>query len=156
MIVNRNINNVDELRAEIARLELLQQEQEGYLNDQLDLLKDKIASPIHWFKKATSWIPNLSKSQGPAYSANHPQADWLTNSLRVALPFVLNKVLFPKAGFIKKALLVFASQKAASVINQDRISGIVDKITSLIRPPKPTPVNNKMRDYGIPPDSETY
>ena len=156
MIVNRNINNVDELRAEIARLELLQLEQEGYLNDQLDLLKDKMASPLHWFKKATSWIPNLNKSHTTMHSASNSQADWLTNSLRVVLPFVTNKILFPRAGFIKKALLVFASQKAASVINQDRITGIVDKITSLVRPTKPAPVNRKMRDYGIPPDSETY
>lgn len=155
MIVNRNINNVDELRAEIARLELLQQEQEGYLNDQLDLLKDKLASPIHWFKKVTSWIPNLNKGPRPAYSSN-PQADWLTNSLRVALPFLLNKVIFRKAGFIKKTLLVFASQKAASAINQNRITAVVDKIASFIRPSKPPRVNQKMRDYGIPPDSETY
>jgi len=154
-MINRNINNVDELKAEIARLKLLQREQEGYLNDQFGLFQEKIESPIHFFNKLTSWIPKGKKSDiNPTFG--NSETDWVTNSFRVALPFVFNKVLFRKAGFIKKGLLLLASQKAAGAINQDRLIGIIDKVSSLIRPSKKRNSKRERRDYGIPPDSETY
>lgn len=156
MMINRNINNVDELRAEISRLELLQNEQEAYLSDQVDLLKEKMQAPIHFFQRVTSWMPSASKGAEAFTSSNKSQADWLTNSLRVALPFLFNKILFRKAGFIKKTLLLLASQKAAGLINQKRITEIIDKVTSIINPVKKRKVKSDMRDYGIPPDSETY
>lgn len=155
MMTNRNINNVDELRAEISRLKLLQSEQEGYLKDQFELFQQKIESPIHFFNKVTSWFPTGKKEDlDPTFG--NSRVDWVTNSFRVALPFLFNKVLFRKAGFIKKTLLLLASQKAAGAINQDRLSGIISKVSSLIRPTKKRKVKNDMKDYGIPPDSETY
>lgn len=152
MMTNRTINNVDELRAEIARLESLQNEQECYLKDQVGFLQQKAERPIHLFKRMLSWLPQGNTPKFPVSSGSH--SDWLTNSLRVTLPFVFNKIIFRKAGFIKKALLLFASQKAASAINQERVTRVIDKIASFIRPNKTRkPV---ARDYGIPPDSETY
>ncbi len=153
MMTNRTINNVDELNAEIARLESLQLEQENYLKDQVGFLQQKAEGPLQFFKRMSSWMPK--GGGGPKmFTGANAHADWLTNTLRVTLPFIFNKVIFRRAGFIKKALLLFASQKAASVINQERVTSVIDKIASFIRPNKTRkPV---VRDYGIPPDSETY
>src|SRR5690606_38546380 len=134
MMTNRTINNVDELRAEIARLESLQNEQEGYLKDQVGFLQQKAERPLQLFKRVSSWFPSGNTPKFSVSSGSH--SDWLTNTLRVTLPFVFNKILFRKAGFIKKALLLFASQKAASEINQERVTNVIDKIASFIRPNK--------------------
>lgn len=159
MKINRNINNIEELRTEILRLKLLQNEQEAYLSDQIDLLQHKAEAPVRFFNKITSWIPKGSHADnhgGDSKNLHHSsETDWVTNSFRIGLPFLFNKVLFRKAGFIKKTLLLLASQKAAGAVNQDSITNVIDKIASLIRPAKKQK-NKKERDYGIPPDSETY
>lgn len=151
---NRSIRNVDELRAEISRLKLLQKEQESYLSEQFILLQDKIESPIRFFNKLTSWFPKMNNNLSSLGSTDS-NSDWVTNSLRVGLPFLFNKVLFRKAGFIKKALLLIATQKMAGGLNQDKIAKVVDKITDIIRP-KSKKGKRQTKDYGIPPDSETY
>lgn len=157
MKINRNINNVDELRAEISRLKVLQIEQEAYLTDQLDLLQEKVDTPMRVFSKLASWIPLGGKehSGNQNHDGEH-EGDWLTSSMRVGLPFLFNKVLFRKAGFIKKALLLLASQKAAGAINQDLVVNIIDKVSAFIKPSKKKKEKKKEEDYGIPPDSETY
>lgn len=152
---NRSIKNVDELRAEIIRLKLLQKEQESYLNDQFILLKDKAESPIRFINNLTSWFPKINHNINSfGAGAKDSDSDWVTNSLRVGLPFLFNKILFRKAGFIKKALLLIATQKMAGGINQDKIAKIIDKLTDIIRPK--TKKTKEAKDYGIPPDSETY
>lgn len=156
MATNRNITNLDELRAEIARLESLKKEQEVYLGDQMGLLQHKVEAPIRLIKKFTSWRPtpqNLSKR----ISGSTNDSDWLTNSLRVGLPVLFNRVLFRRAGFIKKTLLLLASQKAAGAINQEKATNLINKLAELIRPSETKKRKKKKpTDYGIPPDSETY
>jgi hypothetical protein len=72
------------------------------------------------------------------------------------LPLLLNGVFFKKSGFITKTLITFLSQKAAKQVNSDKVSGILDKFTSMFKGNgKPQKVAG-VRDYGIPPDSETY
>ena len=154
MITNRSIKNVDELRAEISRLKLLKMEQESYLSDQFALLQDKLESPLRFFDKITSWFPKMNNNLNSLGSSDS-NSDWVTNSLRVGLPFLFNKILFRKAGFIKKALLLVATQKVAGGLNQDKIAKVVDKITDIIRP-KSKKGKKQTKDYGIPPDSETY
>ncbi len=85
--------------------------------------------------------------------------DIVSNLSRMIVPVLLNTLVFRKSGFITKALVTFFSQKAASKINTDALSGAVDGIKSLFnkvtgkrRPKSGIAVN----DYGIPPDSETY
>jgi|SRR5690606_5534456 len=155
MKINRNINTVEELRAEISRLKILQNEQEGYLNDQLELLQKKVESPINFFNRITSWIPKGHHDENNESHPHNSDADWVTNSFRIGLPFLFNKVLFRKAGFIKKTLLLLASQKAAGAVNQDLITNVIDKVSAFIRPSKKRKMK-KEKDYGIPPDSETY
>src|SRR5690606_31758579 len=112
------------------------------------------ALPI-FFNKLTSWFPKISNDLNSFSGATDTNSDWLTNSLRVGLPFLFNKVLFRKAGFLKKALLLIATQKMAGSVNQEKITKIIDKVTDIIRP-KSQKSNNKRKDYGIPPDSESY
>lgn len=155
MKTNRNIYNVQDLRSEIVRLKALKREQEHYLSDQLNLLQDQISAPSRFFQKIGGIFTGSSdhKSESTAF-----KADWLTSSLRLGLPFLFNRVLFKKAGVLKKIMLVLASQRAANFVNADRIAGLIDKLTQFIRPKsKAKPASSKEEvDYGIPPDSETY
>lgn len=149
----KDINNVKELRAEIARLKILKYEQESYLEDQIELLEYKLEAPIRLYNRLTSWIPTAA--QGLMSESKASESDWVTNSFRVGLPFIFNKILFRRAGFIKKGLLLLASQQAATFLNKDRLVEIIDTISSFIKPSKPKK-QMREKDYGIPPDSETY
>lgn len=149
----RDITTIEELRAEIARLKVLKYEQESYLGDQFTLLEYKLEAPTRLYNRITSWIPAVK--EGLVSENKSMDSDWVTNSLRVGLPFIFNKVLFRKAGFIKKGLLLLASQQAATFINKDRLADVINTISSFIKPSK-RKKQRKGSDYGIPPDSETY
>src|SRR5690606_7043263 len=147
------INNLTELRAEIHRLKTFQKEQENYLSDQYRLLEQKVEAPFKFISGLFSWLPGYSVIPG---SANVKAGeDWITRSLRLGLPYVLNRFLFRKAGIVKKLLVTILSQQAAGALNKDRISGLISKVSELIRP-KNKRKNTAHQDYGIPPDSETY
>ena len=154
MKTKKEIHNIEDLRAEIARLKVLKFEQEAYLGDQFDLLEYKLEAPMRLYERITSFFPSVKE----AFLTNGKSAgsDWVTNSLRVGLPFLFNKVLFRKAGFIKKGLLLLASQQAAGFLNKDILAEGIDKITSLIHRSSKRTKKKRETDYGIPPDSETY
>lgn len=158
MKTKREINNIQELRAEISRLKVLKYEQESYLGDQFQLLEHKLEAPARLYNRLTSWMPNSLEGILPSISSPNQStgSDWITNSLRIGLPFLFNKILFRKAGFIKKALLLVASQQAAGFFNKDKLAGIIDSISSIIHPSPNKKKKKKETDYGIPPDSETY
>lgn len=149
----KEIHNIEDLRAEIARLKVLRHEQEAYLEDQFNHLQHKMEAPIRLYERITSFLPSAKEAFLP--DTKSLGSDWVTNSLRVALPFLFNKVLFRKAGFIKKGLLLLASQQAASFMNKNRLAEIIDKVTSFIQP-STKEKKKRETDYGIPPDSETY
>lgn len=155
MKINRNIQNIQELRDEISRLKVLKYEQESYLTDQFQLLQDKLNGPARFIQKIGGIFTGSSDNKS---DVSRFKSDWLTSSLRVSLPFLFNRVLFRKAGVLKKAMLVLASQRVANFINVDRITTLIDKITNMIRPKADEKRFRKKRrvDYGIPPDSETY
>ncbi len=151
----KQIRNIEELRAEIERLKALRSEQEAYLGDQFKALEYKFQAPSRLYHRALSFFPSAKEALLSVGGNSIKGTDWVTNSLKIGLPFLFNKVLFRKAGFIKKGLLLLASQQAATFLNQERLSGIIDSITSLITPLKK---DRKVdtTDFGIPPDSETY
>lgn len=155
MATKKDFKNIEELRAEIARLKILKSEQEAYLGDQFDALEYKLQAPMRLYDRARSFFPSIKEAFLSEASNSVKGTDWVTNSLKIGLPFLFNKVLFRKAGFIKKGLLLLASQQAAGFLNQDRLTGIIDGITSLVKPSKK---GRKLdtTDFGIPPDSETY
>jgi hypothetical protein len=154
MKTKKDIHTIEDLRAEIARLKVLKFEQEAYLGDQFSLLEYKLEAPMRLYERIASFLPSAKEAFLP--NGKSMGSDWVTNSLRVGLPFLFNKVLFRKAGFIKKGLLLLASQQAAGFLNKDRLADLIDKITTLIHPSNKGKKKKKETDYGIPPDSETY
>jgi len=166
------INNLGELQAEIARLKQLKFEQEGYLKDQFTLLNHKLQAPKRIFNAVVSNIPGVDLVQGLLSSSIKPSglksgensSDWMTKIFRVGLPFVMNKFFLKRAGFLKKILVLLLSEQAAGQLNQDKMSGLIGKLTNFIKPKKSKKVKKessllteeKEDEFGIPPYSETY
>lgn len=169
MTKQSKIHNLAELKAEIARLKILKNEQEAYLKSQMTLLNHKIETPVRVFNALKSNIPGLNMLSGLFSSPKHDgnqDADWLTKVLRIGFPFVMNRFFFKKAGILKKALLLLASEQALGQVNQAKISSLIAKVTDFIKPKKDkkkkanlenTPVvEDQVNEYGIPSYSETY
>ena len=153
MKYRRNIKNITELRAEIARLKSLKSEQEVYLKDQFNLFEYKIQAPARLYKRISSFFPSFNDG---VPNSNALDSDWVTKAMRIGLPYLFNKILFKKSGFIKKGLLLMMSQQVASFLNKESISDLLDKITTVVKPRKRSKFSKDDTNYGIPPDSETY
>lgn len=132
--MRNKINNLTELHAEVARLKLLKNEQESYLSNQVALAKAKINKPFGFVKSIGSFFTGGDSSSPNGKSEFHP--DNITGLLQIGLPFFVNKVMFRKAGFIKRVLLSFASNQAAGMLNKDRIAAGISKLTALVKPKK--------------------
>ncbi|MBD1427412.1 hypothetical protein [Sphingobacterium arenae] len=137
---SQKINNLHDLKAEIARLNLRRREQEAYLTDQYELLKVKVDTPFRFFRRLSSHVPGVGMlkgfSSGVAKAVQSKDADWLTRILQVGAPIVLNSTVLRKAGWLKKAIFLLVSETAIGQVNQDKISGLVNKVTSFIKPKK--------------------
>lgn len=172
--MNTKINNVDELKIEIARLKRLQSEQEFYLGAQYTLLRKKIEMPSRVIGAITSSIPgfnmmrwlvsSVSSTKG-GHEKKESGSDWLTRTLQFGLPLVLNTTFLKKSGWLKKYLVLLASETAAGQINQNSIASAISKVTEFIKPKKkkkkykgvpPLEEEQDTVNFGIPPDSETY
>ncbi|MGB3066272.1 hypothetical protein [Sphingobacterium thalpophilum] len=160
------IRNLQELKAEISRLKELKNEQEAYLKTQFTLLNNKIEAPVRFFNSLKNNIPGVNIIQQLFAKSSNPDSDWLTKTLRIGVPFVMNRLFLKKAGMFKKALMILLSERAVGQINQDKISGLLSKLTDFIRPKKKrkkssqieesTIVKDEVNEYGIPSYSETY
>jgi hypothetical protein len=135
------INNIDDLRDEIARLKAQKNVQEA-------AIKEHFASPKAIFQ---TLLAPFKGSDIKESLFNHE--DILSLVSRFFLPFALNKTFFRKSNFLIKALVGLVSQKASGFITQDNVTSIWDKIKSFIPSRK---ANKKPVDYGIPPYSESY
>lgn len=163
-MMKSKITNLDELKQEIARLKNIKVEQEAYIGHQYDLLKTKINKPFHFFQNMFSFLPasNILSKVG-AKGGGDFHEDWMTKGLRVGLPFLVNRIFFRKAGYLKRIIMGLISTQAAGFLNKDRLANMVDNITSWIKK-KPEQKRNRRKsglsadeyDFGIPPDSETY
>jgi hypothetical protein len=148
------IKNLQDLRLEIAHLKTLATAQEDYLNDQYRLFNDKIAAPVRFVKSLVSWVPGADLAKG-LFTKGNKDEDWLSRTLRIGLPVILNRFFLRNAGVIKRVLVTLLSQQAAGALNKDRIIGLIGKMADLIRPSR-RKKSPKQEDYGIPPDSEAY
>lgn len=161
-MMKNKISNIAELQAEIARRNNIKVEQEAYLKFQFDLLKEKVNKPIHFFQQIFSFLPGARLFNQVGVKGGEFHEDWLTKGLKVGLPFLVNRVFFRKAGYIKRIVMGLLSTQAAGFLNKDRLTSIVDKITHLVKrqtkkDPKRYKRNSKTEyDFGIPPDSETF
>lgn len=132
------INNAGDLKAEIIRLRMLREEQGA-------AIKERFSSPSAIFSTVVSVFPKRSESKNDIF-----HQDFLGIISRILLPLTLNKTIFRNSNFLIKALVGFASQKASHFISEDSIMGLWDKVKSMFEK------KEKHKDYGIPPDSETY
>ncbi|MNK23647.1 hypothetical protein D3C87_419440 [compost metagenome] len=159
------IRNLQELKAEISRLKALKSEQEVYLKTQFTLLNNKIEAPIRFFNTLKDNIPGVNIVQQLFSKSSNPDSDWLTKTLRIGVPFVMNRLFLKNTGVFKKALMLLLSERAVGQINQDKISGLLSKLTQFIRPKKKknkaaqaenAVIKDEVNEYGIPSYSETY
>src|SRR3546814_1322575 len=114
------IKDLSDLRLEIIRLKTLSKEQESYLGDQYRLLSDKVAAPARSIKSLATWVPGVNFTKG-LFEKGNKDEDWLSKTLRIGLPVVLNRFFLRKAGFIKRALVTLLSQQAAGALNKDTV-----------------------------------
>ncbi|RCH55479.1 hypothetical protein DJ568_06185 [Mucilaginibacter hurinus] len=112
------IKNIDDLRTEIARLEIAKQQQG-------EKLKLRFNSPSAIFG-------TISSAFGGPSSVGGLKQNFVGMISRVALPFVLNKTLFKKSNFIVKGLVGLVSQKAAGFIDEGTVTNVVDKAKALL------------------------
>ncbi|WP_394678103.1 hypothetical protein [uncultured Sphingobacterium sp.] len=159
------IRNLQELKAEISRLKALKNEQEVYLKTQFTLLNNKIEAPIRFFNTLKDNIPGVNIVQQLFSKSSNSDSDWLTKTLRIGVPFVMNRLFLKNTGVFKKALMLLLSERAVGQINQDKISGLLSKLTQFIRPKKKknkaaqaenAVIKDEVNEYGIPSYSETY
>lgn len=168
-----NINNSVELKNELLRLSRLRREQELYLGDQYKLLKNKAQTPFRIIGAIASSIPGVDifrrlftsfvKDKKDVNFSND-KSDWLTKITQLALPLVLNRTLLKNSGWLKKILVLLASEGAVGQINRDKVNNFVGKIADYIRPKKSKKKHKNIKpieeqdtiNFGIPPDSETY
>ena len=151
--MEKSFSSLAELRNEIDVLKVKSFQDE-------EALKEKFSSPSAIFSSIGSLFKTDSGSK-KSFTQDLMQQDLVTNISRVLIPIVLNAFVFKKSGFITKTIITFLSQKAATQVNSDKLSGLLDKFKGIFKSNgngraramiKPQPV----RDYGIPPDSETY
>ncbi|MBC8053627.1 MAG: hypothetical protein H7Y13_11240 [Sphingobacteriaceae bacterium] len=131
------------------------------LRAEIDFLKVKAFKDEEAVKagfKSPSAIFGIFKTDSgkKSFTQDLMQQDLITNISRVLIPLLLNGVFFKKSGFITKTLITFLSQKAAKQVNSDKVSGLLDKFTSMFKGNGRPQRTATIRDYGIPPDSETY
>ena len=143
------------------------------MGDQYNLLKNKVQTPTRILGAVTSSIPgvglvkglfsSLSKSKDVVGDTS-AKSDWLTKATQLVLPLVLNRTLLKNSGWLKKSLVLLASEGAAGQINKDKVNNFVGRIADYIRPKKSKKKHKNIRaideqdsaNFGIPPDSETY
>jgi hypothetical protein len=146
------IQNIDDLREEVVRLEVVRTEIETELKIEVQKITSKIRIPLMLLRKLNNFFAG-SKDK----SRTKDGEDWVTSIFSIGLPLLLNRFLFPKSGFIVKSIIELISQTTAKTVNTDLIVEIIEKVSQWI---KSTGSRNKkeeeMVDYGIPPDSETY
>jgi hypothetical protein len=146
------IQNIDDLREEVVRLEVVRTEIETELKIEVQKITSKIRIPLMLLRKLNNFFAG-SKDK----SRTKDGEDWVTIIFSIGLPLLLNRFLFPKSGFIVKSIIELISQTTAKTVNTDLIVEIIEKVSQWI---KSTGSRNKkkeeMVDYGIPPDSESY
>ncbi len=144
------VENIDSLRSELLRLKMQQYQLEHGMQQDVAAIREQLKHPMKLF---------FGVGQEKALTGSHHD-DWVTSVLRVAMPFALNSLVFKRSGFIIKTIVTLASQKAAGIVNKDTFTNLIDKVTGMVKNFKFPASSSRRpivhRDYGIPPDSETY
>ncbi|MBU0695757.1 MAG: hypothetical protein KKE39_04430 [Bacteroidetes bacterium] len=152
-MIKPKIENLEQLRSEIAILKLKKAEDEIYFNQSFQKVKNVVETPTRWFNNVLSFLGLNSESE-----KGKVKADWITSVGRIALPFLLNKTVLRGRGFFVRALVSLISQKSINSknFNKNVLSHWVDNLTEWIESSVKDKKKSKNIDYGIPPESETY
>ncbi|MGO1596677.1 MAG: hypothetical protein ACTJFN_01300 [Sphingobacterium sp.] len=147
--MSTTITNFDELTTEIARLKTEKKEQEIFLKQQYDLFCYKIETPVRVANMMVSRVPGVAAFKGLAsgignVAGANTKGDWLTRGLQLGLPLILSRTLLRNAGWLKKGLVLLASETAASQVNKNRVTSVIDRIANFIKPKK----KNKPKEAG--------
>lgn len=137
------IKNAKDLRLEIARLTLIKNEQEAYLKDQYHLLSYKLNAPARFFNRIVSFFPGSESNDltQSIFSFINPGKSKTKNNsvsrgLRLLVPLLLNRTFLKKAGWIKKGLVLLASDSVLGNIDKSKIEHAFDYVVNLIKPKK--------------------
>lgn len=117
------IKNVEDLREEISRIRIIQ-EQQGVA------LAKRFNSPSAIFSSIMSLINSGSNNDGDKQPSIFNQ-DLLGLLSRIVLPVTLNKTVFKRSNILVKALVGLLSQKASNYISGDAVHTIWDKAKSI-------------------------
>ncbi|MBM3403179.1 MAG: hypothetical protein FJY21_12905 [Bacteroidetes bacterium] len=149
------IQNSDDLKAEILRLRNLRSDIEADLKGETEHLINRFRIPLMLFSKLNHWVSPLFKpGKSEAGSLNQ---DWVSSVFKIALPVLMNKLIFPKSGVFLKSVIELLSQNTAKKINKDVLSDLINKLSEWIKSGNRRKSRGaEIEDYGIPPDSETY
>lgn len=143
---NRNIRTLSELQEERWRLKT------SYIQ-QGEALKLDVKTYVSQFT-----LSGLIKKYATpsAFYKLDEQTHFSSKILSVVLPMVINAVFFKRSGFITKTIAALISGKIGQSLDAETLSGIFNAIKSIFK--SKTQKDNKIafKDYGIPPDSETY
>jgi hypothetical protein len=146
--MEKTFTNLVDLRTEIDLLKIKKFQQE-------EVLKDQLTDPSVIFKTITTHFK--SKKSNKSALQGLMNNDMISNISRFIIPLFLNGTFFKKSGFLTKTIVTFLSQKAATKVNTNAVGGIVDKVKGWFAHKKEVrAVRERSKDYGIPPDSETY
>lgn len=156
------INNIVELRLEIARLKSESREQEAYLSEQYDALKSTLEKPLNFFSNLISWIPGVDIAKELAGSgAKKNGGDWVSRLFSAGSVAILNRLFLRRAGFVKRILLSAFAQQAGSLMNQERAGSLIKLLADYIRGngkeknrTRQDARDTSSLDFGVPPDSE--
>lgn len=146
--MEKNFSSLAEVQAEIQLLKVKEFQQK-------ELIKEQLSSPSAIFHAVSSLFKSGNTHQ--PLGKNLLNQDMITNLARVGIPLIMNGFLFKRSGFIAKMLITFLSQKAAKNVTSNAVSGAIDKVQGLIKNfIGPKKKRAPVRDYGIPPDSESF
>lgn len=146
--MEKNFSSLAEVQAEIQLLKVKEFQQK-------ELIKEQLSSPSAIFHAVSSLFKSGNTHQ--PLGKKLLNQDMITNLARVGIPLIMNGFLFKRSGFIAKMLITFLSQKAAKNVTSNAVSGAIDKVQGLIKNfIGPKKKRAPVRDYGIPPDSESF
>src|SRR5690606_31894211 len=133
MTKESKIKNLDDLRAEIARLKMLAGEQEQYLSDQYRLFNNKVEAAARFFKSLFSRLSGADDAKG-LFDQREQGVDWVSKALWIGLPVVLNRLLLRNAGLLKRAIVTILSQHAAGSLNKENVRSPITNLADFVRP----------------------
>jgi hypothetical protein len=147
-----NIQNIEDLRAEIERLGQVRVEMETELKIEAYKITAKITAPLLLLGKLYDFL-----GFGKGKSESKEGGDWVSSIFRIGLPVLMNRFIFPKSSFLMKAFIGLLSQNAVKSFNKDFMIKIIEKLSGWIKTTgNKSKKEPEMADYGIPPDSETF